>query len=118
MKKVNSFLINLANLIFLFHVFWVIYVIVGVFYIYPGFFWTLHLWASILIVIGVVLNECPLTTFERWVRRKAGQKNIPNRGSRLLEVFYKYTKIKLPNSLMRILGMVYFIVGTFVHLVR
>lgn len=117
MERINKFLIGFANLIFLFHVFWVVYVVVGIFYRYPGIFWTLHLWASILIAIGVVINECPLTTFERWIRKRAGQKNIPNRGSRFLEIFYNYTKIKLPNSLMRILGFVYFVVGTLVHLI-
>lgn len=118
MGRINNFLNVFANMIFYFHVFWVIYVIIGVFYKYPGIFWTLHLWASILIAIGVIINECPLTTFERWIRRKAGQKNIPNRGSRFLEVFYNHTGIKLPNSLMRILGFFYFVIGVLVHLIR
>ena len=113
----NKILIYFANFIFIFHVFWVIYVIFGVFYKYQGVFWDLHLLMSVGILIGVLLNECPITKLERWVREKAGEKMI-NRGSRFLEVLNKYTGIKLPNNLMRILGFVYFCLGVAVHIIK
>lgn len=116
-KNINKPLIFLANTIFWFHVFWVLFILFGVLFRFHGILWDIHLWMSILILVGVVINECPLTTIERWIRRKAGQKNISNRGSRFLEVFHKYTKIKLPNSVMRILGFIYFLFGILAHLI-
>jgi len=113
----NKILIYIANLIFIFHTFWVLYVIVGTFYRYHGIFWDLHLLMSIGLLIGVILNECPITTLERWVRAKAGEKMI-NRGSRFLEVLKKYTGIELPNNLMRILGFIYFCLGVGVHIIK
>lgn len=117
-KKTNNLLTGIAKLIFWIHVFSVFYVIIGAFYRYPGIFWELHFWISVVIGIGVLIDECPLTTFERWIRTKAGQKNIANRGSRFLEVFYKRTGIRLPNSLMRILGLIYFVLGVGVHFIK
>jgi hypothetical protein len=113
----NRVLIHFANFIFVFHVFWVLYVIFGVFYKYPGILWDLHLLMSVGLLIGVILNECPLTTIERYVRKKAGEKMI-NRGSRFLEVLKKYTGIRLPNSLMRILGFLYFLLGIAAHIIK
>ncbi len=116
-KEINKILIKFADLLFWLHIFWVIFVLFGVFYRFPGILWDMHLWASALIIVGVIINECPLTTLERWIRRKSGHKSIPNRGSRFLEVFYLRTGKKLPNSLMRILGLVYFILGVGVHFI-
>ncbi|MEO0282102.1 MAG: DUF2784 family protein [candidate division WOR-3 bacterium] len=113
----NSLLL-LARFVFVFHVFWVLYVIFGVFYRYPGILWDLHLFMTFGLLLGVLLNECPLTTLERYIRKKAGQKNIPNRGSRFLEVFKEITGITLPNNLMRVLGFVYFVLGLLPHLVK
>ncbi|MBU5690285.1 MAG: DUF2784 family protein [Candidatus Aenigmatarchaeota archaeon] len=107
----------IADFIFLFHVFWVLYVLGGLLFKYPGFLWDLHLLMSLGLLIGVILNECPLTSLERYVRKKGGQKLV-NRGSRFLEVFEKMTGIKLPNNLMRILGFLYFLIGIMPHLVK
>ncbi|MEM5799623.1 MAG: DUF2784 family protein [Candidatus Aenigmatarchaeota archaeon] len=113
----NKIFIYIANLIFLFHVFWVLYVIIGLFYRYPGIFWDIHLYMSIGLLIGVILNECPITAIERWVRKKGGEKLI-NRGSRFLEVLKKYIGISLPNYVMRILGFIYFLLGVIAHIIK
>ncbi len=113
----NKMLIHVANFVFIFHVFWVLYVLFGIIFKYPGVFWDLHLYMSIGLFIGVLLNECPLTTLERYIRRKGGEKMI-NRGSRFLEVLKKYTGIELPNYIMRILGFIYFILGILPHIIK
>lgn len=115
-RKVNNALIVFANSIFWIHLLGVIYALIGVFYRFPGILWEIHFWVSVLVLVGALFDECYLTTFERWVRRKAGQKNIPNRGSRLLEELHKRTGIKLPNIVMRILGFIYSILGMGAHL--
>ena len=116
-ENINKALIFIANMIFWSHTLGMIFVLYGVLRPFHGMLWNIHLLVTISIIVGVIINECPLTTFERRIRRKAGQRNVPNRGSRYLEVFYNYTKIKLPNSTMRILGLIIFILGMSAHLI-
>lgn len=119
MKKVNKLLVTISDIILWFHVFWVVYVIVGFFYKYPGFLWTLHFWMGFLLIVGVILNQCPLSTIERWIRKKSGQNFIPNyRESRFLEIVHNITGVRLPNAISRILGFVYFVITIIVHLLR
>jgi len=103
-------------MIFWVHTLGMVFVLYGVLSPFYGILWDLHLGVTISIIVGVIINECPLTTFERWIRKRAGQRYVPDRGSRYLEIFYKYTKIRLPNSTMRILGLITFILGMAAHL--
>ncbi len=114
----NEFLIKLAKIIFTIHIVWALFIIYGIFFRLPSLLLNPHLIMSALAMIAPIINECPLTTLERFIRKKAGQKLVRDRGSLFLGILEDKTGIKLPQVSIRIFGFFLALFGMLVHYKR